>query len=159
MKKNEAPASKETKIGWVSRIFGFRDVKNGLGSVADGLAESGERTVSLFQKYREAMFGKRVARVETFEEAVARLGLSEQDLESRRSELSRAALLFLAIDFVVFYFFVQSVSEMRWGPAFTQLTFILTISAVVFSQRFRVWQIDQRRLGSPKEFIDGVFGR
>lgn len=144
--------------GRTASLLGFTDIKRGLEQQVETIAESGDRAKKLFDGYR-AKLQKREARVETFEEAVRRMGLTKKDLARRRKELSFASYAYMALFALTLFFLFVSVLNRHGVAMFTICTFLLTEGALIFQTRFRIWQIDARRLGSPKEFIDAALGR
>lgn len=144
--------------GRTASLLGFTDIKRGLEQQLETVAESGDRAKKLFDGYRSQLRRKE-ARVETFEEAVRRLGLTKQSLARRRKELSIASYAYMALFALTLFFLMIGAMNRHWIAMFTISTFLLTEGALIFQTRFRIWQIDARRLGSPKEFIDAVLGR
>lgn len=144
--------------GRAASLLGFTDIKRGLEQQVETIAESGERTKKLIDGYR-AKLQKREVRVETFEEAVRRLGLTKKDLARRRKELSFASYAYMALFALTLFFLMIGALNRHWIAMFTICTFLLTEGALIFQTRFRIWQIDTRRLGSPKEFVNAALGR
>ena len=144
--------------GRTASLLGFTDVKRGLERQVETIAETGDRAKQLVDGYR-SMLRKKEARVETFEEAVRRLGVTKGDLARRRKELSFASYAYMALFALTLFFMVLGVMNQHWIAMFTISTFLLTEGALIFQTRFRIWQIDTRRLGSPQAFIDAALGR
>jgi hypothetical protein len=165
MSEIDSKARKAKKKGIVRRsasraysFLGFKAIADGIGAQVDNASEAADRSKKLFNAYRTALTEKKKARIESFEEAVSRQGLTEADLAARRKELSFTSYVFMAILAGTIYFLVNSLIEGKYINAFTLLTISLTVGALVFSTRFRVWQIEKRRLGAPSEFIGALLG-
>jgi hypothetical protein len=166
MRDNDLKTRKTKKKGIVRRsagkaysALGFKAIVDGIGDQVDNAIGAAERGKKLFNAYRSAVTEKKEARVETFEDAVVRLKLSEADLSARRRELTFTSYVFTLILAVTFYFLATALLDEEFVNAFTLLTICLTVGAVVFSTRFRVWQIEKRRLGAPSEYIDALLGK
>ena len=139
--------------GKAASILGFTDLKKGFEKQIETISESGDRAKQLAEGYREKLNENKNARVETFEQAVSRLKLTKNDLARRRKELSIASYAYIGLLGLTLYFFILGLLNTHWVATFTTFTFLLTESALIFQTRFRIWQIDARKLGSPKEFI------
>lgn len=93
------------------------------------------------------MTPKKSNKEETFEEALDRLGLSEEDLEQRRREFVRLTISFGVIGVIVlgygFYMLIQG------HPWITLITAFLSIYAFSQAFHFHFWlfQIKNRKLG------------
>jgi hypothetical protein len=144
--------------GKAASILGFTDIKRGLEKQVETIAESGERAKQLANGYREKLNENKNARTETFEQAVSRMNLTKKDLAQRRKELSIASYAYMGLLGLTLYFFILGLLNGHWIATFTTFTFLLTEGALIFQTRFRIWQIDSRKLGSPKEFISAIKG-
>lgn len=151
MDKNQKTEKKQKRgIAW---LFGFSDIKKGVETTAETIAESGDRTKSLYKSYKNILTRNKKSRTETFQEAVQRLGLSKEDLEQRRKELNITAYLFMAVLAATSYVFFSSLLNSKFINAFTTLCLMLFEGALVFYNLFRAWQIESKHLGDHKEFI------
>ena len=86
-------------------------------------------------------------RRETFEEAVERYQLSEEDIQKRKQAFFQVAMLYLAAFFLdivyVFYLF----RTQRHMPATMALAFSAVLFSMFFRQHFWYTQMKHRRLG------------
>lgn len=155
-KKEKNPTKEKTEKKGIAWALGFSDIKKGVEATAEGIAESGDRTKSLYSKYKQMLRKKKDVRNETFEQAVARLGLSQKDLEQRKKELNITAYLFMAVLAGTSYVFFTSLFNLNLINAFTTLCLMLFEGSLVFYNLFRAWQIESRKLGNYKEFIQSL---
>lgn len=86
-------------------------------------------------------------RKETFEEAVARLGLNEQVLKQRQQVFLRMAMAYGAMALSLFGYSVYLLVTMHIAAGF--MTLVLTVLALTlaFRQHFWYFEIKQRKLG------------
>jgi intracellular multiplication protein IcmV len=115
------------------------------------------QTLFLFAYLKQLFIPAKPDRIETFEEAVARLNLSEADIKEMRETYFYYSVLFLAIAVVAFlssfYFIIVHGSFSGW-------LLTMAVSALLGAQAFRYnfwyFQIKNRKLGCTyKEWIQG----
>lgn len=103
---------------------------------------------------------KKATYQETFEEAVARLNLTEEDIAKRLKQFQLMKLLFVALAaFITAYFFV-----LLFDGSITGCIICLAVLMITFSQFFRysfwAYQMQQRRLGCTfQEWWNDLLGR
>jgi len=107
---------------------------------------------------RDLFVPQKAERTETFEEALARLKLTEADLMARQKEFKRLVIIFSLMGLIIlgytFYLFMEG--SFRGGIA------SFALSCLVFSYTFRyhfwLFQIRQRKLGCTlREWLDSGF--
>lgn len=101
----------------------------------------------------------RVIRKETFEQAVERLHLSEQDLQQRMKTFWNMTLVYLFVALGLFGYGASLCVDGYFAAGF--LSFILTVLALSLALRQHFWyfQIKRRKLGcTMKEWFKGTFG-
>lgn len=95
-----------------------------------------------------------VAYRESFEEAVARMGLSEEDIMGLARAFQRRAWLFLTVFFLSLLYHAVLIYYHRWEAAIVMLSIDFMVWAFWFREHFWYTQIKQRRLGlSFKEWL------
>lgn len=95
------------------------------------------------------------APVETFEEAVKRMRLSEQDLEDRKKLFLRQTLIYLGVAFLVAGYGVY----LAFQQSLMGMSLSLVVAALSFSYAFRshfwLFQVKQKKLGCTfKEYLN-----
>lgn len=95
---------------------------------------------------------------ETFDEAIRRLSLTEQDLQRRFKELIRLTLLWL----VLFIFDIGYALYLAWHGAWLGFFPSIAMALILLSQAFRyqfwAFQIKQRKLGcNLREWLNSNF--
>lgn len=128
------------KVG--GTIFNFR-VKDWVGTDA---------IVFNFHNIRENFkdtFRKQQAEIsETFEEAMIRLNLTENDLEDRRQEFKRLFIIFSIISVLIFIYSVLiAVTNNNIGGFFMGFAITLYSISHAFKYHFWLYQINKRKLG------------
>lgn len=84
---------------------------------------------------------------ETFEEAMARLNLSEQDLQSKQTALYRLCLLMCGAALLVFAYAVYHLFYGGYRATIISLAIMLIALALAFRYHFWYFQIRERKLG------------
>jgi intracellular multiplication protein IcmV len=85
---------------------------------------------------------------ETFEEAIARLNITEEDLKSRKQEFSRLFIIFLAMGCILFlYTMVITVKYKNFFGFILGMSVTLLSLAQSFKYHFWLTQIVKRKLG------------
>jgi len=125
--------------------------------VTSQISESGGRISTLFDRVNPIGLKNRLkknARAETYEDAVKRLHLQEQDIQKSYNLFTfmakLAALLF--ISFVMLGIYKLLGSEFLSGSQF--LVFSLVHFALAHRYAFRAFQIRRKKLGGHEEFIE-----
>lgn len=90
---------------------------------------------------------QRPVREETFEEALIRLNLTEQDIEKRESEFKRLVIIFALIGLGVLLYFIYAVTQKAWIASLGSIGIFLVVLAQLFRYHFWLFQIRQKRLG------------
>ncbi len=102
----------------------------------------------------KSAFAKKEVREETFEQAKARLGVSDSDIKAVQKNYSIIAWMFVFfgmvcfVQAIYFLFFAHSITKALPGSVFT-----VFFSLVAFKYSFRVFQIKNKKLCSVKEFL------
>lgn len=128
------------KVG--GTIFNFR-VKEWFGT---------DTIVSNFQNIRDTFkntFTQQQAELsETFEEAMVRLNLTEQDLNERKKEFRRLFIIFSIISVLIFVYSVMiAVTKHNIGGFFMGFAITLYALSHAFKYHFWLYQINKRKLG------------
>jgi intracellular multiplication protein IcmV len=85
---------------------------------------------------------------ETFEEAMIRLNLTEQDLKERKKEFKRLFIIFSIISVVIFLYSVAiAVTKHNIGGFFMGFAVTLYALSHAFKYHFWLYQINKRKLG------------
>lgn len=131
----------------------FVDVPTWVGykQIAEQAKTIGKSVKSLFVPVKSE-------RTETFEESMARLKLTEEDLKARQKEFKRLIILLSIIGFAVlgYTFYLFMTGSFAGGIA----SFALTILIFSYSFRYHFWlfQIRRRKLGCTlREWLDSSF--
>jgi len=93
---------------------------------------------------------------ETFDEAIYRLGLNEEDLEERYSSFIQQCLMFLFFAIVIFSYAGYLI--FKGHPLSGIVTFLMSVMLMVLGLRSHFWafQISQRKLGCTwSEWLNG----
>lgn len=92
---------------------------------------------------------------ETFEEAIARLGLKEGDLEERKAMFFWQTLFFLAFGLVILAYGVALAFERSLNGMVYAFVVAVLCWAYAFRNHFWLFQLKQRKLGCTfKEWLD-----
>ena len=93
---------------------------------------------------------------ETFEEAIERLQLSDEDLSARKKEFTKLFIFYIFLAGVLFtYALYLAFAKQHWPG--TVITFFLTFYSLIHSFKYHFWlfQIKNRKLGcSIKEWFN-----
>ncbi len=112
------------------------------------------------ENFRSVFTIDKPAREETFEEAIQRLGLTEEDVKQRMSSSIRFAVIFfitgLLLFFYAFYLLFRYKYILPWLMG-------VAASGILFAQafKFHFWfsQMRERKLGLTfSEWLDGILG-
>lgn len=85
--------------------------------------------------------------VESFEEALTRLNLSEADVERRKIQFLRLSRIYLVLAVVVFVYMLYLIIEKALFPALGCFGLLLILFSQFFRYNFWLFQLRQRRLG------------
>jgi len=120
-------------VGWAGNVFGYRMVVGGahyIGDLCKALLLPGQRLPD-----------------ETFEEALHRLNLTQEDVEKKRTDFLLQALLyfvcFLCVSGYVFYLFEQG----AWYASSVSIGIGLIFLLRAYRAHFWAFQIKHRKLG------------
>ncbi len=114
----------------------------------DGFRSS-QNLYAEYLKFRAKCFYATTSQyVETFEEALQRLNITEQELEQRRKEFTRLMITYILIAIAVFAYGVYVVSMHKNIAGFI-MCFAITIYTLTHAFRYHFWiyQIKYRKLG------------
>jgi intracellular multiplication protein IcmV len=115
--------------GWM----GLKEIK----ASGKGIADTAK---GLFYTYKSD-------RQETFDEAVVRLHLSEQDIQQRMKGFFKAALVYTVIALGLFLYTIYLLIGVYLGAAIISFLLSLLALTLAFRQHFYYFQMKQRRLG------------
>jgi intracellular multiplication protein IcmV len=100
------------------------------------------------------------ARRETFEEALVRLNLSEEDIQRRTKEFNGLLLVFRIIATVLAIYFIYALWHRYFIASLGTLGILLVVSGQMFRYHFWLFQIRSRRLGCTfKEWFYDLAGK
>ncbi len=103
---------------------------------------------------------QKAAREETFQEALSRLNLTEQDIESREREFKRLVVVFAALGIGVLMYFIYAVTQKALIASLGSLGIFFFVLGQLFRYHFWLFQIRQRRLGCTfKEWFRDLIGK
>jgi len=131
----------------------FVDVPTWVGyaQLKDYAKNIGKNVSSLF-------IPKKAERVETFEEAMARLKLTEADLIARQKEFKRLILIFSFIGLILLGYTFYLLMDGSFRGAIASFALTLLIFSYSFRYHFWLFQIRQRKLGCTlREWLDSGF--
>ena len=145
--------------------MGFKKVvKKGLGSGLNpmkwiGFGQIKTDTVTLTEIFRSVFKRSNEAGgKETFDEAVKRFNLSEEDIQKRIKSAKELAMIFLGFGGVLVIYTIYQLSLGRVLSGLICLTLSLLIFAYGFREHFNMFQMRKRRLGcSYAEWFNGTF--
>jgi intracellular multiplication protein IcmV len=97
---------------------------------------------------------------ESFEEALRRLNLTEEDLAKRTQEFKRLITWFSLITFFLLLYFVYLLFEHAWFASMGCLGIMLVMIGQIFRYHFWLYQIRERKLGcSFREWLHSLGGK
>jgi intracellular multiplication protein IcmV len=107
---------------------------------------------------RRYFIPKKTQHSETFEEAVQRLGLSEEDLTIKAAALFKISMVMLIIGLCVFAYFVLQLFSGTWRSVLVSSVVMLLPLIFAFRYHFLHFQIKHRKLGcSFNEWVRQTF--
>jgi intracellular multiplication protein IcmV len=118
----------------------------------DYLGETADRFKILFL---DIVIPKKATSAETFEEAMQRLELSEEDLVERKKEFTRLCYFFVALALVIVLYALYLAFQRNMTPSL--IAFCLALYALSQALRFHFWlfQLRNRKLGcTVKEWMN-----
>lgn len=98
-------------------------------------------------------------RKETFEQAVARLRLSPDDLKQRMKQFRMMAIFYAVISLALFVYAIYLFINLSVMGGILSTVLTALAAALAFRQHFWYFQMKQRKLGcTVKEWFHGTFG-
>ena len=132
----------------------FRGVKKAAGKVVDirvdkwmsfnSLRENTSKTAGMV---KNVFTPEKATHTETFEQAMARLNLTDNDLKARQKEFTRLFLFFLFLGLIVIAYGIYMAITSRYLVALISTCISLYIFSQAFRFHFWLFQIRQRKLG------------
>jgi len=112
----------------------------------DEIKSNTKNTWSLFQRliYRGPKEG---VRQETYEEAVIRLGLTPEQLLSRKRNFLYSALLYEAFAVAFFIYFIYLLVNLKIIASCLTLILVVLMSVVAYREHFWYMQMQKKKLG------------
>jgi len=124
----------------------FSSIKTTLGK-ALGMEQLKQQTTDV-KELAEAVFEQRQARrKESFEAALVRLNLSEEDIQNRAKEFKRLVRVFIFIIIGLLAYLVYAIIQKSWIASLGTMGILLVALAQLFRYHFWLFQITQKRLG------------
>lgn len=103
---------------------------------------------------------KNTERKETFDDAVKRFNLTEEDIKKRMKTSKQLVALFLGMGGLLFAYFVYQCATGHILHSFICLVLTALILVNAFREHFNLFQMRQRRLGCTyKEWVNSLFKR
>lgn len=133
-------------------MFGFKRLRTYAGktfSVSEWMAKdalvAGARNIkSLYHAMKASQSGRKV---ETFQEAVERLGLREKDIATRLAYYKKTSLLYGVILVASVLYAAMMYSASQWLTFLTCVAYSLLVFSFFFREHFWYMQIKKRRFG------------
>lgn len=120
--------------------------------------EKGSIVSTSWQRMRSAWKLKRPeeCRRETFEDAIARLGLSKNDIVMTENSLKKECFVLYAMSFAILCFSAFHALNGNLSGGLAGILFAFASATAAFLRAFRVWQIRNKRFGKLDEFARHV---
>lgn len=100
---------------------------------------------------------KRQVWVETFDEAVRRVGADDESLDKTRKAFGITAFFNLTVFLIALFYGIHSIRTT--GSGYDLIGFAAVNMSLFLTYYFRRWQIQHRKLGSFKEFVFDMLPR
>ncbi len=133
----------------------FSRVKNAGGYIVNfkvtkwaGLDQIKDSSKSVVNLGRNLLTAEQANYVETFEEAMQRLNITEAELNARRKEFTRLMFIYLFVSLAIFTYSIYVVAVHKNFMGF-MMGFAITIYSLtyVFKYHFWIYQIKHKKLG------------
>ena len=109
---------------------------------------------------RKPTLGANSRRKESFEAAMERLGLSEEDLQNRMGFAKKVVVLYFLLGLGILIYAIYIAIHQFWLTAFLAFIVALIFLGYAFRENFNYFQMTQRRLGCTyKEWFIWVSSR
>lgn len=135
----------------------FVDVKSWLSY--DEVSSNTRSTLNLFRRLFR-MDAKQNMRQETYEEAVVRLGLTEEQIISRKRTFLHSSMVYAVFALGFFVYFIYLIIHARILA--TCFSFILTALMAIFAYREHFWymQMHKKKLGCNfRDWVGFILGK
>ncbi|NKB46250.1 MAG: type IV secretion protein IcmV [Legionellales bacterium] len=117
-----------------------------------------QNTTTLGDTIRRYFTAKQPEHPESFEDAIKRLGLSEQELATKMSALFKLSLLMLSIALLILGYFILQVFTGTWRSVLVSGVVMLLPMSLAFRYHFLHFQIKHRKLGCTlNDWAKGTF--
>jgi intracellular multiplication protein IcmV len=124
----------------------FNKIKTSMGK-ALGTEQLKKQTEDV-KNLANVVFEKKEAKMkESFEEALNRLNLSENDIQNRAREFKRLVKVFIFIIISLLLYLIYAIFQKAWIACLGTMGIILVAVAQLFRYHFWLYQIEQKRLG------------
>jgi intracellular multiplication protein IcmV len=98
---------------------------------------------------------EKAKRKETFQEALARLGISELDLEQRKKEFFRLVVIYTTVGLTIVLYGIYMAIQQHFAAGLISICLSLFAFAQAFRFHFWLFQIQHRKLGCTlKEWLN-----
>ncbi len=116
-----------------------------------------KETTLIKDGFKNVFTKEQAERTETFDEAMQRLELTEQDLENRTTEFTRLFIIFILMSVAIFcYSIFISIKFSNIGGFFMGLAITVYCLTHAFRYHFWLFQIKHRKLGCTfKQWLNG----
>lgn len=126
-----------------------------------GFGQLKTQTTNLTKMAGDIMsFQKSSTGSETFEEALERLQLSEEDIERRKAQFQRLASIYLILGALIFLYMIYLLFKKAFFPVLGCAGILLMIASLYFRYSFWLFQMRERRLGCTlREWFSDLTGK
>ena len=113
---------------------------------------------SILQMAKDVFVPGKATRQETFEEAMNRLNLTEEDIKKRTIEFNRLIAIMLTLFFLIISYGIYLAWQGSWSGFLPCISMSLFVLGLAFRYHFWLFQIKQRKLGCTfREWLDSSF--
>lgn len=146
MKKKQGLFANLFSIFHPKNLLSYQQIRSGSQVIADAV--------------RNNFTVKKAERMETFEEALVRLNLTEAEAKRRGRFMGKMALFFMILTVLIFSYVIYMLWHETWMVSFVGAAIATYTGAQAFRYHFWYFQIKRRRLGCTfKEwFFQGLLG-
>lgn len=133
----------------------FSRVKNAGGYIVNlkitkwaGLDQIKDSTKGVVNLGQKLFISEQANYTETFEEALQRLNITEEQLNARKKEFTRLMIIYLIISLIIFSYSIYVVAVYKNFMGF-MMGFAITLYSLtyVFKYHFWIYQIKNKKLG------------
>lgn len=145
------------KKGLVRKFFGsFFNVRKWVSY--DELVTNTENALGFFKKFFSRPKKEQIK--ESYEKAIARMALNENQLTERKKVLLKSAMIYFAVALLMTIYFIHLILSYRFLAACLTLGIITPVSLIGYREHFWYMQMEKKKLGCTfKDWLDFVLRR